>query len=144
MKKLTFLIAFTAFCMSSFAQMNDSAYGNTVRKDLLRKSRNQRTTGFILLGVGAAITLVGVITFNNARDSPDFFTGFAKAGTGAGVVLFGGLTAVASVPFFIMSGSNKKKANKISGGISFQRVMHDQVILPYPNYYPALTARLNF
>lgn len=131
-----------ACSISSYAQLNDSTYRESVKKEYLRKSRNQRTTGFILLGVGAGLALTGAIIFNSSKDDIDQV--LVETTSGAGLVTVGMISGVASIPFFIMSASNNKKAKTLSAGISFEKIMNNEARVPYPDYYPALTARIRF
>lgn len=72
--------------------------------DYLKKSKNQRNTGLILLGGGATCVAVG--TFVQGHATHKNATGFA--------IIFGGMgMAVASLPFFISSAVTKQKV-KIS------------------------------
>jgi hypothetical protein len=122
--------------------MTDSIYRQTVKNDFLRKSKNQRNTGIILLSAGAALTITGMIMINSIEDSNPEEWG--EAWTGAGIFTIGALSAVASIPFFIASGNNKKKANKMTVGINMEKMMLNKVRMPYPQQFPALTARLAF
>lgn len=144
MKKTSLVLLLAAFCMSSYAQMNDSTYRQTVKNDFLRKSKNQRTTGIILLGAGAVLTITGAIMMSNLQEDPLNPGEWVEAGTGAGIATIGALSAVASIPFFISSGNNKKKANKMTVGINMEKMMRNKVRMPYPQQFPALTARLEF
>ncbi|HSF46130.1 MAG TPA: hypothetical protein VLA58_08960 [Chitinophagaceae bacterium] len=144
MKKTTLLLLMAAFCMSSFGQLNDSTYRQTVKNDFLRKSRNQRTTGFILLGAGVVLTVTGVAMVNNGNDDILNPGNWVDTGAGAGIATVGILSTLTSIPFFIMSINNNKKAKKMSAGVSFEKIMHSEINTAYPNYYPALSARINF
>ena len=72
----------------------------SAREDLIQKSKNQKTTGFLLLGIGAAASVGGATIFTNN------FTIFGKGDDNAvtgGAVLFlaGTLSVLGSIPFFI-------------------------------------------
>ena len=77
----------------------------------LKKAENQKTTGFILLGTGAAATIIGFLIANgsNSLSDDDLYTG-------TWMLLIGGGAMVASVPFFISSGSNNRRAATITVG----------------------------
>lgn len=82
---------------------------------LLKKSKNQKTAAWILLGAGAGVAIAGGIIGTNAVENSnpnDPFDIFPR-GTlaGGGMVLGGAVAMIASVPFFIASGRNKKEAN---------------------------------
>lgn len=82
---------------------------------LLKKSKNQKTAAWILLGVGAGVVIAGAIIGTNAvknsypDDSFDIFPRGSIAG--GGMLLGGGVAMIVSVPFFIASGRNKKEVN---------------------------------
>ncbi|HXS58758.1 MAG TPA: hypothetical protein VN726_21690 [Hanamia sp.] len=84
---------------------------------LLKKSKNQKTAAWILLGAGAGAAIAGTIIGTNAvgnYDPNDPFNIFPRGTLAGGAFILGGAAAmVASVPFFIASGRNKKKANLI-------------------------------
>jgi len=73
--------------------------------------KSGKKTGFILLGVGVGLT-VGGFAIASGSDSWD------GVGSGALMVFFGGLSTIASIPVFIVSGSKKRKARTyLEGGI---------------------------
>lgn len=81
------------------------------RQDYLQKSKNQKTTGWILLGGGTAMAVVGAIVFGQSdwlsEDDPNTDLG--------GFLFVGGIVAdLVSIPFFISSSSNARKAAAIS------------------------------
>ena len=72
------------------------------------KHKKLKKTGFILLGSGVAVFLGGGLI--GANNDLEF---------GAVAMTAGALTTIASVPVFIVSGSNKRKAQtyvRLSGG----------------------------
>lgn len=81
------------------------------KQDYLDKSKRQKTTAFIMLGGGVAFATAGSIMFSEnftlfgASDAED-----NAAGIGAAMVVVGGLAAVGSIPVFISSSNNAKKA----------------------------------
>ena len=80
----------------------------------LKKSKNQKTAAWILLGGGAGVALAGDIIGTNAikNSNPDEL--FPRGSLAGGGMLLGGVIAtIASIPFFIASGKNKKIANLI-------------------------------
>lgn len=94
--------------LSSFAQ-------EISKEDYLAKSKRQKTTGFILLGGGIALAAAGGILFSEnfilfgASDAED-----NAVGIGGAMFIVGGLAALSSIPVFISSGSNAKKAAQLS------------------------------
>lgn len=84
---------------------------------LLKKSKNQKTAAWILLGAGAGVAIAGGIIGTNAiknANPDDPWDIFPRGSLAGGGMLVGGIiAAVVSVPYFIASGRNKKKANLI-------------------------------
>ena len=82
---------------------------------LLEKSARQKTAAWILLGAGAGLTIAGGIVGTNAvknQDNP--FDIFPRGTLAGGAMIGGGITAmVISVPLFLASSRNKKKAHLI-------------------------------
>ncbi|HLO83301.1 MAG TPA: hypothetical protein VK166_20200 [Chitinophagaceae bacterium] len=142
MKKLTCLLLFAATWFNSFSQIKDTAAARILKEDYLNKSKRQRTTGFVLLGIGAALTITGVLVINNNSDNPLDPNDVVNTTAGAGVFLIGAISSVASIPFFISSVSNKKKAMKLSTGFKMEKLRTDKMPTPLPSYYPAVTARI--
>ena len=70
----------------------------------LIKSKNQKKTGRILLYSGAGLISVGLLIGTPRNAS------FGQAGFGAVVGGIGALLAIGSIPAFISSGNNKRKA----------------------------------
>jgi hypothetical protein len=107
-----FLIGFSS---QTFAQeMN--------KQDYLDKSRKQKTTGYILLGGGVTLLVVGsIIYMTNGVELVGSCIGLncsssAANGVGSGVAMItiGGLAALGSIPFFISSSKNINKAVHLS------------------------------
>ncbi|MGE5108280.1 MAG: hypothetical protein ACM3H8_12090 [Sphingobacteriales bacterium] len=91
------------------------------KEDYLQKSKNQKTTGWILLAGGTSVAIAGVIIGgNDTGDSDDIFG--PNFGTSAGL-LIGGLAAdLLSIPFFIGSSNNARKAATFS--FNQQKIMY--------------------
>jgi hypothetical protein len=94
------LIIFT----SSFSQSTQDKLP-AIENDYLKKSKNQKTAAWILVGVGSLSTLLGTVQVN-----PDY-----GENNNSTFLLVGGLVALgASVPLFIASAKNKKKAMSLT------------------------------
>ncbi len=78
---------------------------------LLKKARNQKTFGWILAGVGATVGLITLISVDAKLDRDLDSYLYKRIGTG-GYIVTGTLWA-ASIPLFIASTRNKKKAAAI-------------------------------
>lgn len=82
----------------------------------LGKSKRQKTTGWILLGTGTAAIVSGLLI-----EAPNRGTGNSQSYTGGFLEVGGILSALTSIPFFIGSSKNKKKATTLA--ISTQRIL---------------------
>ena len=89
---------------SSFSQSTQEK-STASQNDQLKKSKNQKTAAWILVGIGALSTLLGTIQVNPDYGQNDNSTFF----------LVGGLVTLgASVPLFIASAKNRKKAMSLT------------------------------
>lgn len=114
----------TSFCQKS----NDSV--PVIKTDYLAKSKSQKTAAFILLGIGVTtltIAAVGDLDFD---------------ALGA-VVVVGGVATVASIPLFIASGKNKRKAMKASAFIKMEKATSFQRQSFVQSSYPAIAFKIN-
>ena len=103
MKKITFFILLLAFTASAFCQQTDTNTPLT-REDYMKKSKNQKTTAWILAGGGAALIVTGAVMSGKEENS------FSDASTETVLIGAGVLSAIGSIPFFIASAKNKKRA----------------------------------
>lgn len=120
MRKTACLLLLLAITLSGFTQSS-----TLTKEDYLQKSKRQKKAGVILLSGGGALLVTGtVIGFGAARNElanifsePDNDKEFV----GAGILLVTGVAAMAgSVPFFIASAKNKKRAAKITAAIKIE------------------------
>ena len=83
------------------------------QEDYLKKSRNQKTGAWILMGAGVAAIVTGIIIeAGNAVDNTySLFTEESTNNTGVVIAVVGGCMAIGSIPLFAASSRNKKKAN---------------------------------
>ena len=93
------------FAISASAQQTTSAPGLT-KSDYLKKSKKQKTIAFVLAGGGSIAWLAGLSKYMDQRDNKD--------GGGEAAMIIGGTAALASIPLFIISSRNKKKAMSMS------------------------------
>ncbi|SRR6266498_3132726 len=110
------LLIVTVTLFSQSLQAPDSS----IKTDYLKKSKNQKTTAWVLLGGGLALTTVGTVLALN-----DLNTGLGNIfnpdpqpthnGTGASVLAITGVASMlGSIPFFISASKNKHKALSIT------------------------------
>ncbi len=138
MKKIVTVILLV-FYVSGIAQVTDTVK-YSVREDLLQKSKRQKTTAFVMLGVGAAAAVTGSIIFSQNFDIWSD-TNDTMMGTGAILATAGGLSMLGSIPFFIASSKNKRQAMGMSAGVDIERAMPAGAY--QSTYFPALNIRLD-
>jgi len=122
---LLFALPATSFCQKT----NDSV--PVVKTDYLAKSKSQKTAAFILLGIGVTtltIAAVGDLDLD-------------ALGTVVGV---GGIATIASIPLFIASGKNKRKAMNASAFIKMETIPLLQKQSFVQNSYPAFSVHIIF
>ena len=129
MKKSMVYFLLLALPLTSFCQKtNDSV--PVVETDYLVKSKSQKTAAFILLSIGVTtltIAAVGDLDFD---------------ALGA-VVVVGGVATIASIPLFIASGKNKRKAMKASAFIKMEKTTIIERQSFVQSSYPAIAFKIN-
>jgi hypothetical protein len=141
MKKISILIVLTAVTICSFSQVTDEPVKPLTKMDYLRKSKSQRTTGFVLLGSGVALDIIGLATIpkNVTLFHPDPSVKH-KANTAGWLLIAGTATMLASVPFFVSAQVNKKKVVGLT--INTQQIQQLNKNSLQSINYPALTMRV--
>ncbi|MBK6826679.1 MAG: hypothetical protein IPG86_07385 [Chitinophagaceae bacterium] len=109
MKKQMLLLVLLATLKTGHAQ-------NRTKEDYLHKSANQKKVAWLLSGTGATLVLVSLITYPSGYTFLGFNSADEQRQANTSIVLFiaGGTSMLASIPFFILSGSNKRKASTVS------------------------------
>ena len=107
MKKLVFMILTSClFFQYSHAQKFKDSLRNLNDYDLgtyyLKKSKQQKTIGWILLGAGVSLTIVG-----GQQVSKDIFS---ESSGGEALMLIGNLSALASIPVFLSAAKHRGRA----------------------------------
>jgi len=126
MKKIMVYFLLLAMPASSFCQKtNDSV--PVVKTDYLAKSKNQKTAAWVLLGGGAALIGTGFLIGDSENSS------FDDAATGALLAGIGVLSAIGSIPLFIASGKNKRKALTMSANFKIENATYS---------YPAVALKI--
>ena len=105
MKKMVCLIVFYAIVVTANAQQPDAGL-------LIRKSGRQKITAWILAGSGVSLLTAGfLIELSSASDLAHLtLPKDAKLTTGGLLLLTGSAAVLSSIPFFIASRKNKRKA----------------------------------
>lgn len=105
MNKLIAVSLLLTITLTISGQQDPIFVPGTTKEDYLKKSKNQKTTAWVLLGTGSLSVLLGSIEVN-----PDY-----GDATNRPFLVIGGLVLIgASIPCFIAAARNKKKAAAIS------------------------------
>ena len=110
MKKIIVLALLLIVSATSFSQQTTASPPLT-KQDYLQKSKSQKSTAWLLIGVGTAV-LAG--TLISAATSVCIGGGCTKKSFPAVAVGLGGAAVVGSIPFFMASSRNKKKGMSLS------------------------------
>lgn len=117
MKKNFLFVLVLSVSATTFCQQTQPKTSLT-RENYLQKAKKQNATAWVLLGSGFAVTSAGIITGINgtADEFAGIFTGEnSNTLEVGGVMIYTGLAAMAgSIPFFIASSRNKKRAMSLS------------------------------
>jgi len=144
MKKIIVSLTALIIGMSCFCQRADSL--QAIKTDYLRKSKNQKTAAWVLLGGGIALTVTGMIIYSNAYtnavENDPWYFGTDANPTGAVIATVGLLSSAGSIPLFIASGKNKKRALAISTSFKMEKASMVQRAMVVRRSYPALSIRI--
>ena len=108
-----------------------------VNTDYLQKSKRQKSAAFSLLGGGSALIITGLLIGNNKNSS------FGEAAAGAIVGGIGVVSAIGSIPLFIASGKNKRKANTATTFFKIETIQAIQSHSPIPIRFPAISVEFS-
>ena len=114
MKKFITCTVILAFSATSFCQQNVQKQSLT-KTDYLQKSKKQKTIGWVLLGGGATLVLTGIIIPRGDLVYEAFlFSSYENDGVKGTFELIGLVSMITSIPFFIASKKNNKRAMSFS------------------------------
>ena len=125
MKKIILFTILLTVSAASFTQTINPSQPLT-RADYVKKSKSQKTAAWVLLGGGFALSTTGALisTRKVAEDLAGVVTGAfgypepQNNYTGETILLVGGVVAMlSSIPLFIASGKNRRKA---AASVSFK------------------------
>ena len=137
MKRFIFSLILLPLALATYCQPAPAT--PLTKEDYLQKSKNQKKTGLILLIGGSTMAIIGGIVFANS----DFLSSDDPSTDAGGYLFIGGLTLdLVSIPFFISSSNNARKAASI--GFSNQRLLLPQQNQSIAKMQPSLTLRIAF
>lgn len=136
MKKIIFFLTLLQFVLKSFSQTTAPS------KDYyLKKSKTQKTVGWVMLGGGVVMTTTGLIIASNQINEDPFEYTFGNKGTGSAIVTDAGIgISLGSIPFFISSAKNARKAATIS--FNNQKILFPQQNSFVSKTQPTLTLKI--
>ena len=148
MKKIIFGTILIAFAAASFAQQS-APKQTLIQTDYLQKSKKQKKTALIFLGAGAALIVTSIVIpqgeptgFQIDPLTGGFYEGHKNDGIKGALILGGGLSMLGSIPFFIASGKNKRKARQASVFINMKRAPVLQGMVFSNRSFPVLGVRI--
>src|ERR1044071_6922930 len=126
MKSITTLALLLAFAITSLGQQNSVNKLLTIKTDYLKKSKNQKKAAWIMVGGGSALLLTGILI---PKGESKGFTGtwwglpvegYKNDNIKSAFGITGVIAMAGSIPLFIASGKNKKRANAATVFVDIQ------------------------
>jgi hypothetical protein len=120
----------------------------TVSKDYLEKSKNQKKTGRILLIGGTTILIAsfviprGDLVYDGICVGPYCSDEYKNDNLKTALFLSGVALDLASIPFFIASKRNKKRAMKVSTSLKMEKTQVIQYTAFVKRSYPVLSVKI--
>jgi len=133
--------------LNSFSQQTQSKPSYT-QQDYLEKSKKQKTAGKILLWGGVGLMVTSFVIPNGELVYDGICVGvwcddkYANDGIKSAVFIAGGLSALSSIPVFIISGKNRRNAASLSFKNEKTILLNNQSMV-YTSV-PALKMNVNF
>ncbi len=148
MKKLMPLILSTLICFNVCSQPDTSSIPKMQSTDyssLLKKSKSQNTAAWLLLAGGTAMIITGGVIWANEVDKKSENDPLAALYTTKGslITAIGFVAALGSIPLFIASGKNRRKAAAMSGSLRLNDASILQGYTLRRINYPALSLTIS-
>ena len=119
--------------VSSFSQQTNPA-STLTKQDYLQKSKNQKKVAWIMLGGGVAFVVGGFISGTSDLSSTS---------AGPAILIYtGGASILASIPVFMASAKNKRKAMNMSASFKMEKAPIIQNRSFVQTSFPAFSQRL--
>ena len=122
MKKMTFLFVLLMQAITLFSQTQES---QQLKADYLKKSKNKKKAANILL-VGGGVLVVTAFIFPKGAEIPGSIvspTSYKNHGIRGALFYTGALSMLSSVPLYLSSAKNKRRANAVSLNIHNQKIL---------------------
>jgi len=145
MKKFLLVLLIMSYLTDSKGQAEKLSLMS--KADYLKKSKNQSTAAWVLAGGGVVMVSAGaIIGLNDATEAiGSIFSGETKEPSDAGPILFysGAAAMLGSIPLFIASSRNKRKANSMSAFLKIETRPLLQKSSFIKTSYPAVGVKIN-
>ena len=152
MKKIILYTLLLLFPAASFCQSTSNNLP-AIKTDYFKKSKNQKTAAWILLGGGFALSTTSVLLASPKveEDYINIFAGVFLAEPAPGnnytaetILLVAGTAAMlGSIPLFIASGKNKKRAMNMAMNIKMEKATIIERHSFVQGSYPAIALKIN-
>ncbi len=106
--RLSLLFLFLLSSLVLYAQVDTTFSKAQLKADYLKKSRNQKTAAWIIVGGGGVFILSGLLVSTN--DTQSYTPAPTVTVKGTSLIVLGVLAEIASVPLFLAASKNKKRA----------------------------------
>ena len=148
MKRIIIFSLLLVFATTSFCQQTVQKH-SLPQADYLQKSKKQKKTAMIFLGGGAALIVTSLLIPQGEPTGSQFdpisggiYEGHKNDGIKGALGLTGVVSMLGSIPFFIASGKNKKKANNASAFINIERTQVWQGTSIINQSFPAIGLKI--
>jgi len=142
MKKLVCLILLASIGLNAFSQVLPAP--EPVKTDYLKKSKKKKKIGFILLSASAALFVTCFVLPEGEfeRFGPYLIPEYSNDDTRAALFVAATATGLASIPFFISAGKNRRKALKSTVSLKMERTAGMQYNAFAGRSQPALSLKI--
>ena len=140
MKKFFFTLTLLVFVLNMFSQATTNS--NATKENYLIKSKNQKKVAKILLFGGATFVLIAFLIPRGEVQDAYFFTTYENDGIKGAFGVVGTTSMLCSIPLFIASSRNKRKAAAITMGFKNEKILNPQSISFLLKSQPTITLRM--
>jgi hypothetical protein len=142
MKKIILYMLLLAFPVAAFCQSTPNNL-QAVKTDYLQKSKNQKTAAWVLLGSGSVLMTTGVV-LAAPKELENILGAQENDYTVENILLITGIAAtIGSIPLFIASKKNKKKAMNMTTSIKMEKATIIERQSFVQSSYPAIALKIN-